>query len=307
MSKETEFDFTILTDHRWIDPISMDDYTSNVLTEDRLVQEAIEKQGFKVNRKSWDDEDFNWESTKNIIFRTTWDYFDRFNELSKWLLDVQYKTNLINPRELILWNIDKHYLGDLELKGIPIPPTQYIEKGDKRTLEEIATSTTWKKFILKPVISGAARHTYLFDIHEIDRIEPIFKELIGNESMMLQEFQKNILEKGEIALILFGGKYSHCVLKKAKQGDFRVQDDFGGTLHDYTPSEEEIALAEECVYACPTLPLYARVDIMWDNQNNPIIGELELIEPELWFRRDEEAATRFADVIQQHYQSQALS
>lgn len=300
-------DFTILTDQRWVNPETMDDYTSNVLLEDKLLLEALKRKGFKVNRKSWDDKAFDWSLTKYVIFRTTWDYFDRFNEFSEWLKDVQTKTKLINPRELILWNIDKHYLGDLEKKGIPIPPTVFIEKGEHRTLAEIAHSTGWNKFILKPVVSGAARHTYMFESKDIQTHETVFRELIQEEAMMLQEFQENIFDKGEIALMIFGGKYSHAVLKKAKPGDFRVQDDFGGTLHDHEPNKEEIEIAEACMRACPQLPLYARVDIMWDNNGKPVVGELEMIEPELWFRRDEKSADRLADAITEYCQSPALS
>lgn len=300
-------DFTILTDRRWIDPIEIDEYTSNVLLEDNLLKEALEDLGFAVVRKSWDDASFDWKSTRYVIFRTTWDYFDRFDEFSVWLDDVQKQTRLINPKELILWNIDKHYLGDLEKKGIPIPPTLFVEKGSKKSLAELSGETNWNKFILKPVISGAARHTYLFEKENIKEIEPVFLELIQNESMMLQEFQENIYSRGEIALMIFGGKYSHAVLKKAKEGDFRVQDDFGGTLHDHNPNDEEIAIAESCIESCPTPPLYARVDIMWDNNGKPVVGELEMIEPELWFRRDPNSASRLANAIAQYDQLLALS
>ena len=54
---------------------------------------------------------------------------------------------------------------------------------------------------------------------------------------MVQEFQKNILSSGEIAVMLFGGEYSHSVLKKQKKGDFRVQDDFGGSVEIINPSK----------------------------------------------------------------------
>ncbi|MFZ9027855.1 MAG: ATP-grasp domain-containing protein [Crocinitomicaceae bacterium] len=300
-------DFTILTDRRWVNPQEVNDYTANVLLEDRLLLEALEKKGFNVKRKSWDDPAFDWASTKYVIFRTTWDYFERFPEFSAWLKEAQTKTKLINPRELILWNIDKHYLGDLDKKGIPIPPTVFIEKGDARTLAEICSSVNWEKFILKPVVSGAARHTYMMETVEIQKHEEVFRELINEEAMMLQEFQNKIFDKGEVSLMIFGGKYSHAVLKKAKQGDFRVQDDFGGTLHDYEPKKDVIKIAEACMSACPEQPLYARVDIMWDNSGNPVVGELEMIEPELWFRRDNQAADRLADAIAKYCQSPALS
>jgi hypothetical protein len=94
-----------------------------------------------------------------------------------------------------------------------------------------------------------------------------------------------------------GGEYTHAVLKRAKEGDFRVQDDFGGTLHDYHPNEKEIDFAIRAVQACPGQPLYARVDLIWNNQNQPVLSELELIEPELWFRREPDAAEVLADAI----------
>lgn len=304
---EDKYDFVILTDNRWVNPIELNDYAGNVILEDRLLKESLEKLGFKVSRKSWDDSNFDWNKTRYVIFRTTWDYFDRFSEFSVWLDDVQNKTKLINPKELILWNIDKHYLGDLQKEGIPIPNTLYIEKGDQRNLRLHVSSVDWNKYILKPVISGAARHTYLFSDNEIEEIEPVFQNLIKEESMMLQEFQENIYTKGEIALMIFGGKFSHAVLKKAKPGDFRVQDDFGGTIHDHTPTNEEIAIAEACIKACPTPPLYARVDIMWDNSGKPVVGELEMIEPELWFRRDPESANMLAEAIAEFDRLQVLS
>ena len=88
-------------------------------------------------------------------------------------------------------------------------------------------------------------------------------------------------------------------LKKAKEGDFRVQDDFGGTVHDYDPTENEIRFAEAAVKACPELPIYARVDIFEDNDGNIALSELELIEPELWFRNYKPAALALAKGVKE--------
>eukprot|EP00121_Abeoforma_whisleri_P005958 Awhi_evm1s5408 len=115
--------------------------------------------------------------------------------------------------------------------------------------------------------------------------------------MMLQPFQKQILTKGEISLILFGGKYSHSILKKVKAGDFRVQDDFGGTVHNHTASAAEIEYAESVISACTTMPLYARVDVIFDNDDQLSLLELEIIEPELWLRKIPIAVDRFADAL----------
>ena len=165
------------------------------------------------------------------------------------------------PYEIIRWNLDKHYLRDLDRQGIPVPPTIFIEPGN------------------------------------IEEHETVFRDLIKTESMLLQEFQNTVVSEGEVALLLFGGKFSHAILKKAKEGDFRVQDDFGGSVHDYAASAEVIDFAEKVVSVYDPLPVYARVDVIRDNNNEFIVSELELIEPELWFRKYPRAAELFVEAF----------
>ncbi|MTI30403.1 ATP-grasp domain-containing protein [Xanthovirga aplysinae] len=292
-----KFDLIILTDSRYVQPKEIDCYVQNILDEDKLVKDALEKRGLKVGRTNWDNPEFDWEETHHILFRTTWDYFDRFEEFTQWLSGVSKQTKLINPLKTIKWNMDKHYLNDLAKSGINIPPTIFLEPGESRSLFEIVKSSGWKESILKPAISGAARHTYRLNEENIEEHEGIFKELITNETMLLQEFQQQVVTKGEVAFMVFGGKYSHAVLKKAKSGDFRVQDDFGGTVHEYKASEEEIQFVEKVVSMCEPTPTYARVDVIWDNMGELCVSELELIEPELWFRKSPQAADLLADAI----------
>ena len=294
-----KFDVVILSERRYVNPVKVDDYVKNLLLEDDLVKKALEKEGLKVTRLSWDDPDFNWSDTTYILFRTTWDYFDRFTEFSAWLKKVSQQTKLINSEAIIRWNLDKHYLLDLQNKGVHICESYFIEKGETASLQEIATKYNFKNFVLKPCISGGGRHTYKITSETIAAHETSFKKLIAEEAYIVQPFQKNIVEKGEISLIIINGEFTHAVLKIAKPGDFRVQDDFGGTVHDYTPTSEEIAFAEKAIKACNELPLYARVDIFTDNDNKLAIAELELIEPELWFRNHPEAAIKLSQPIKQ--------
>lgn len=292
-----KYDAVVLTDSRYVAPVNIDRYVQNVLDEDNLVMRALERRGLKVWRTNWDNPDFDWSATKFVIFRSTWDYFERFPEFSAWLDRVSTMTSMVNQYEIIKWNMDKHYLGDLEQKGINITPTLFIEPGDQRSLNEIIEETRWSEIILKPAVSGASRHTYRLHPDNIKDHKRVFRELIAIESMLLQEFQHNIIEKGEVALMVFGGKYSHAVLKKAKAGDFRVQDDFGGSVHDYHASAVEIEFAEKVVSVCDPLPVYARVDVIRDNKNELCVSELELIEPELWLRKYPRAADLFVDSL----------
>ncbi|MEM6719604.1 MAG: hypothetical protein AAF611_09830 [Bacteroidota bacterium] len=287
-------DVVILTDSRYVNPTVHNEYIANVLLEDKLVQDALETESLKVARISWDDATFDWNTTKYALFRTTWDYFERFEEFSTWLAKVSQQTTLLNSAQMIYWNIDKHYLQDLAEKDIAIVPTYFIEKGDTRSLAYIHNELGWTATVVKPCVSGAARHTYKLNAENIQAHEVIFKELITQEAMMLQPFMHQIVTKGEISLMVMNGKYTHAILKQAKKGDFRVQDDFGGSVHEYQASPEEIAFAEKAVQACFELPMYARVDIVWDNNDQLAISELELIEPELWFRFHNSAATELA-------------
>jgi hypothetical protein len=42
---------------------------------------------------------------------------------------------------------------------------------------------------------------------------------------------------------------------------------------------------------------YARVDVFWNNEGKPVVSELEMIEPELWFRKSEKAADMLSNHI----------
>lgn len=292
------FDVVILTEHKYIDPVKTDWYIEQAMLEDQLVLEALEALGLKVVIKDWADSDFDWATTKTILFRSTWDYFHRFDEFEPWLKRVSQLTTLINPADQILWNMDKHYLQDLKEKGIPIVESHFIKRGSTESLAEIHQKLGWTETVIKPTISGAARHTYRLNPANYVAHEEILADLIANEDFILQPFQKNVLTKGEVSHVMMHGRYSHSILKLAKEGDYRVQDDFGGSIQLYTASKEEVRFAQKAISVCLPLPLYARVDVIWDNNNELALIELELIEPELWFRKNDQAAVLLANAIQ---------
>jgi hypothetical protein len=292
-------DIVILTDQQHLQQYSDEGIEQDGFIEDFILKQALETEGLNVLRLSWDNPDFDWSTTKSVIFRSTWDYFYRFPEFSKWLSKISKQTRLINPAETIHWNIDKHYLLDLEKKGLNIAESYFIEQDSTETLYELLSKLGWNETVLKPCISGTARHTYRLNLNNLEEHESILKQLLKNEAMMLQPFQYDIVNRGEVSMMLFGGKYSHAVLKVAKPNEFRVQSNFGGQVSMYEPTPNEIAFAEHAVRCCPELPVYARVDIFNDNKGNIALSELELIEPELWFRLYPEAAKLLASTIKQ--------
>ena len=90
------FDIVILTENRYVNPATTNWYIDQVLLEDQLLQTALEDKGSKVCKRDWADRNFDLIKTKYAIFRTTWDYFDRFDEFLSWLDQTKHKTTFIN-------------------------------------------------------------------------------------------------------------------------------------------------------------------------------------------------------------------
>ena len=290
-------DITLLTCRAYYKPDNVTPYIQNILLEQELLKSAFEAQGLKVDITYWDNPTYEWQETKSVLFRTIWDYFERFNEFWEWLEQVKTKTRLINSYELIKWNIDKHYLKDISSWGIETVPTYFADKGCNMKLHEIAKRNQWKDLVIKPAISASAFKTYKILANEIQANEKLFNSLVQERNMLVQPYFETITQLGEASLMVFDGKFTHAILKKAQPGDFRVQDDFGGTVHNYIPTKAEINFAEKVFETCKTKPVYGRVDIVWDNDKNFYLSELEIIEPELWIRNYPKCAERIAVAV----------
>ena len=292
-------DFVILTEDRYEKPKNINWYIKNVLNEDSILLNEIANLGFSVKRISWSSKSFDWSNVKYVIFRTTWDYFEKLNDFRLWMKKTSKKTKFINPYSQILWNLDKVYLNDFKNLGINIVPSFFVNQ--KCSLSEIINYTKWENVVVKPTISAAAWNTHLVLKQDLSLFEPTFRDLQKNHNLLVQEFQKNILSRGEFSLIVVGGKYTHAVIKRVKKGDYRVQDDYGGSVERYNAPNEMVDFAESIISKCDPIPFYARVDIIIDNNNEFALSELELIEPELWFRFCPESAHLLAKEVTKGY------
>lgn len=290
------------------------EYVANVLLEDRLVVEALQNVGLEAERVAWCDLKVDWASASACLFRTTWDYFDRWPEFSPWLAQTSTVTSLLNAPPILNWNLDKHYLCDLEAAGCNVVPTRFATKGHEGRLEELAARQDWREVVIKPAIAGAAVDTYRIHLDK-GRCEPpsdlgveaLWAKLVEKQDMLIQPFLTDVIEAGELSLVWVDGEVTHAVRKRAKKGDFRVQDDHGGTVVSHRPSADELAFARGAMQACQAhckaqgwpLPLYARVDMVRDPNGAWAVSELEMVEPELWFRFCPEAADTLARAVKQ--------
>lgn len=287
-------DVVILTEDRYVRPDRDDWYQAQIAHEEGLVASALAGLGLHVERRSWSDADMDWTQCRSALFRSTWDYFDRFAEFAPWLDRVSGETQLFNDAALIRWNVDKHYLADLAAKGVAAVPTRFVERGESTSLAEIMAAEGWDEIVFKPAVSGAARLTFRVSGASLVQHEPVFARCVAEEAMMVQRFEPAILADGELSLIVIAGRTTHAIRKTARAGDFRVQDDHGGTVHPHAPDAAQCAFAEAAVAACPAQPLYARVDFVRAQEGGYRLMELELVEPELFFRFHPPAAEALA-------------
>ena len=197
--------------------------------------------------------------------------------------------------------MEKGYLVDLQQKGIPIPNTKIIKKGADVSLKDCFHEVVQnEEVVIKPTVAASGRNTHRIHKNEIADYEQIFAWSIENEDMMVQSFVDSVLTKGEVSMVMIDGTFTHAILKRASKGEFRVQSDFGGTIEHYEPSEKEIRFAQQICQSLDMVPSYARVDLVYDG-DEPLLSELELIEPELWFREQRSAAELLVDHLKQKY------
>ncbi len=75
---------------------------------------ALRQRGLHARWMSWDDADTLRADL--VILRAAADYPDRQDEFLGWTRRVR---NLLNPPDVVAWNVDKRYLRDLESAGVP--------------------------------------------------------------------------------------------------------------------------------------------------------------------------------------------
>lgn len=243
----------------------------------------------------WSDHK-NLESYDAVIFRSTWDYFERKDEFNQWLESLENKPiKLFNPLSIIKENIHKFYLKKLEEYGVIIVPTIFQVKTNNL---DVSIPDEWNQAVIKPAFSAAAYKTRVFDKKEIEQVQEEYKLFAVENDMLIQKFMPEIISIGETSVIYFNGKNSHAVLKKPKSGDFRVQSIFGGQ-YEKTELDEEVLHQTDFILKLMTeIPLYARIDgIVIDKVF--YLMEVEMIEPDLYMEYEPEAFERFIQAIEE--------
>lgn len=269
----------------------------NLKEDDRLVIDHLLQHRVKAEPLVWDSDDRSLDRFDSCVIRSCWDYHLRHEEFLNWVRSVEERgVALWNPARVIEWNMDKVYLRELSEKGIPVPPTVWLERGSDADLQNILDDQLWESAVVKPTISATAYRTWVVAREDAKSHQQSFEELLSASGVMVQRFVEEVRTGGEWSFVFFANRYSHAVLKRAKEGDFRVQDDFGGYTKTTIPSFDLINQAKHVVDLIGEELLYVRVDGISVGGEFQLM-ELELIEPVLFLGKSDKAPQRFADAI----------
>jgi glutathione synthase/RimK-type ligase-like ATP-grasp enzyme len=255
-----------------------------------LHQEAS-RRDVHIEEVIWDDPAINWGHYDAALVGTTWDYPLKRDRFFKTLARIDAQTFLLNPLSLMRWNLDKVYLADLAKKGVPSIPTLWADAADAEAVIPAFDALQADEIVIKPRIGANAWRQARLKRGEA---LPTHKNL-PPDACFIQPFLSSVAKYGEISMLYYNGRFSHGVRKIPGEGDYRVQSGYGGREMDHHPDAQEQAVAKAAIAALPQLPLYARIDLVRNTQNQPVIMEVELIEPYHYPEQGEGFATPLLD------------
>ncbi|MFN7783316.1 MAG: RimK family alpha-L-glutamate ligase [Lysobacterales bacterium] len=262
------------------------------------LREALDRAGIGHETLVWDDVTVSWARFDAVLIRSTWDYTQRLPEFLDWCARVSAQTRLINPLEIVRWNTDKRYLGELAKKGLPVIESFYIAPGERSD-----GFPGWPEFVVKPTVGAGSRDTQRYiDSERGPAAQHVERLLNAGRHVLVQPYLAQVDSAGETALLFFGGKFSHAIRKGPllKRGEGPTRALFAAEhITAREPSAQEMATARQVLAALPVQGLaYARVDLL-PSVKGPQLLELELTEPSLFFHTSAEAADRFVATLRE--------
>ena len=270
--------------------------------DDQPLVEHFHEAGIEAIPAVWSDRGIEWSEFDFVILRNTWDYTSRLEEFLDW---AQARgDSLRNSYDVVQWNSNKIYLRDLASSGFPIVDTQFVT-GESNNWEVPSDSD----FVVKPTVSAGSQDTMRYsatDPVSIRSAQDLVDRIVSQgKTAMVQPYLATVDQIGETAQLYIGGEYSHSIRK----GPLLVRDsesekELGLFLkEDITarvPNGQQRELADRLMaYVTGRFgtPLYARVDLLDDMDGTPVILELELVEPSMFFATAPDSALRMVNKL----------
>lgn len=257
---------------------------------------AFTAKGLALTVIDWEVPLDKFEGVDAVLLGTSWNYQDKSDAFLAKLDALAARDILVcNPPDIVRWNIAKTYLHDLEESGARTIPTLWRETVSEKAIAEALNIFECDRVVVKRQIGAGAEGQELIARGAIPDREWSF-----GHAAMIQPFLPAIATQGELSFIFIDGQLSHALRKRAAKGEYRIQSLYGGTEEVYVPTPNEAKAAQSIIDALPfTTPLYARIDMLVDNNGELALMEAELIEPYLYPQQGPQLGDRLAEAILQ--------
>jgi glutathione synthase/RimK-type ligase-like ATP-grasp enzyme len=230
----------------------------------------------------WDDAGVDWAGFALVVVRSVWDYPLRRDELLDWAERVAALVPLANPPGILRWNSDKRYLLDLARAGVPVVPTTIAAPGEPVAWPE-------GEVVVKPTVSAGSIDTDRYpETRRAEAQAHVARLHADGRAAMVQPYLSAVESRGESALVYLDGAMVHAVRKGpmlmpglVTVGGLFVEED----IRPAVAGEAERGVAQQALAAVPGREaplLYARVDVVFADDGEPLLLELELVEPSLF-------------------------
>lgn len=254
--------------------------------------DALAARGIDAPLLAWDDPAVAWDDVPRVLIRSTWNYPDAPDAFIAWA--ERLGSRLVNPPAIIRWNVHKGYLGQLAADGLDVVPTELVPRGSPLTLSSVLADTGWTRVVAKPAISVGSMLTRKQSPDDVD--DAWFAECLRTRDMLVQPYVASVDDYGERSLVWIDGEVTHAIRKNPR---------FAGGVENVSTSSVDVAVDERAfahdaiaraIRLTGARPRYARIDQARDADGKPMLMELELIEPSLFFRQGPAALARLVDV-----------
>lgn len=253
---------------------------------------ALRDAGHTAECLNWDDP--HAEPAGNfdaVVIRATWNYIEDLPGFLDWVDCTARATRLFNRPADIRWNVHKGYLERLAGAGVPIVPTRVVRTGKSIDVASLVEAERWPKVVIKPAVGAGSFLTRVFEPGDAEA-QAFLDRYAKSQDMLVQRYMSSVENTGsgggERALVVIDGELTHAVEKSPRFAD----------------DEESVCAASiddaDRAFAAKVLSsedfgdlLYARVDVMRDDDGGLVLSELELIEPSLFFPFGEAGLARF--------------
>lgn len=246
---------------------------------------ALAAAGIEAELLAWEDPAIDWTVDVPTIIRSTWNYALDLDAFLAWTARAP---TLLNPASVVRDNVRKRYLLDLAQRGVPVTPTTLVERGATTTLPT-------GRYVIKPEVGAGSLDTKVFDGPSEDAYAHLHF-ITSRGAALVQPYVKSVEDYGERSVIFIDGELTHEIRKSP-----RFSGDVESITGPYPISDDERAVAEAALAPYRDRILYGRVDMARGDDGRPMVMELELVEPSLFFAKYPPALDRYVAGLRRRF------